>query len=71
MRKFSLGKRLRDCGTARLRDCETTGLRDCEAAGLRDCGTMTCDYDNDHFNQELNFSIPVKAVIVIVNSHSQ
>ena len=32
---------------------------------------MTCDYDNDHFNQELNFSIPVKAVIVMVNSHSQ
>ena len=21
----------------------------------RDCGTMTCDYDNDHFNQELKF----------------
>ena len=23
--------------------------------GLRDCGAMTCDYDNDHFNQRLKF----------------
>ena len=37
----------------------------------RDYETMTCDYDNDHFNQGLRFSIPVKAVIVMVNGHSQ
>ena len=32
---------------------------------------MTCDHDNDHFNQELKFQHPVKAVIVIVNGHGQ
>ena len=26
-----------------------------ETTRLRDYGTMTCDYDNDHFNQELKF----------------
>ena len=40
-------------------------------ARLRDYGTMTCDYDNDCFNQRLNFSILVKAVMVIVNGHRQ
>ena len=30
---------------------------------------MTCDYDYDHFSQELKFQCSVKAVIV--NDHGQ
>ena len=30
---------------------------------------MTYDHDNDHFNQELKFQHPVKAVMVMVNGY--
>ena len=32
---------------------------------------MTCDYDNDRFNQGLKLQHPMETVIVIVNDHSQ
>ena len=32
---------------------------------------MTCDYDNDHFNQRLKLQHPVKVVIVMVSGHGK
>ena len=37
----------------------------------RDCETMTCDNDNDSLNKSNTTERNVKAVIVIVNGHSQ